>query len=57
MVKQQVIWRPHVTTQTPGIVNVGDEAPDFALTSLDGVEVTLASYRGSRVVLFMWASW
>lgn len=42
---------------TPGIVNVGDVAPDLALTSLDGVEVTLARYRGAKVVLFMWASW
>jgi peroxiredoxin len=38
-------------------VNVGDEAPDFTLPSLDGTPVSLSDYRGVRLVLFMWASW
>ena len=38
-------------------VNVGDEAPDFTLPSLDGGPVSLSDYRGGRLVLFMWASW
>ena len=39
------------------MVKVGDAAPDFALSSLDGEEVKLSDYRGKRLVLFMWASW
>ena len=38
-------------------VGVGDMAPEFTLRSLDGREVSLSDYRGSKVVLFMWASW
>ena len=38
-------------------VKVGDDAPDFELTSLQGETVRLSDYRGKKVVLFMWASW
>jgi len=38
-------------------VKVGDDAPDFELTSLQGDTVRLLDYRGKKVVLFMWASW
>ena len=47
----------HMTVNTRAAVNVGDEAPDFTLPSLDGSEVSLCDYRGKKVVLFMWASW
>ena len=46
-----------MTANTRAAVNVGDEAPDFTLPSLDGSEVRLSDYRGKKVVLFMWASW
>ena len=39
------------------VVNVGDEAPDFTLRSLDGDEVNLSDYQGKKLVMFMWASW
>jgi len=32
-------------------------APDFALTRLDGVPVSLAEYRGKTVILDFWATW
>ena len=35
----------------------GDPAPDFELPSLTGGSVRLADYLGTKVVLFMWASW
>ena len=38
-------------------VGVGDPAPDFTLPSLDGQPISLSSYRGKRLILFMWASW
>lgn len=38
-------------------LNVGDMAPDFQLTTLDGEEVALSDYRGSRVWINFWATW
>jgi cytochrome c biogenesis protein CcmG/thiol:disulfide interchange protein DsbE len=36
---------------------VGEAAPDFSLTTLDGKEVRLSDYKGTPVVLNFWASW
>ncbi|SEN08001.1 Peroxiredoxin [Lihuaxuella thermophila] len=36
---------------------VGDEAPDFKLTTLDGKEMKLSQLRGKAVMLNFWASW
>lgn len=36
---------------------VGFQAPDFYLSTLDGEEVQLSDYRGSPVLLNFWASW
>ena len=38
-------------------VNIGDEAPDFVLPSLNGEQIRLSDYLGKKLVLFMWASW
>ena len=37
-------------------ISPGDKAPDFTLPSLDGNEVSLASYGGKIVVLLLWAT-
>jgi len=34
------------------MLKVGDKAPDFKLVSDDGAEVSLADFRGKRVVLY-----
>jgi peroxiredoxin len=36
---------------------VGEAAPDFSLTTLDGKELRLSDYLGTPVVLNFWASW
>jgi cytochrome c biogenesis protein CcmG/thiol:disulfide interchange protein DsbE len=36
---------------------VGEPAPDFSLTTLDGDQVRLSDYKGTPVVLNFWASW
>jgi cytochrome oxidase Cu insertion factor (SCO1/SenC/PrrC family) len=33
------------------------EAPDFELTSLEGVKHRLSQYRGKAVILSFWATW
>jgi hypothetical protein len=32
-------------------------APDFRLPDLDGVQHSLSDYRGTKVLLYAWASW
>ncbi len=41
----------------PATPQVGEVAPDFSLTRLDGSTVTLSSLRGSVVFVNFWASW
>jgi cytochrome c biogenesis protein CcmG, thiol:disulfide interchange protein DsbE len=40
----------------PDLAKVGDVAPDFALTTLDGDMLRLSDLRGTPVVLNFWAS-
>ncbi|KGX84962.1 redoxin domain-containing protein [Pontibacillus litoralis] len=38
-------------------LQVGDQAPDFQLTTLNGEQVSLSDYKGQKVMLNFWASW
>lgn len=38
-------------------VVVGQPAPEFQVTTVDGRKIRAADLRGKRVLLFMWASW
>lgn len=42
---------------SPEDVVVGNRAPDFALTSLDGKTIKSSSLKGNVVVLNFWATW
>ncbi len=42
--------------QLPGPV-VGQPAPDFALTTIDGKRVRLSDFRGKTLVVNVWGSW
>ena len=39
------------------ITRVGDLAPNFRVSRLDGTAVSLADFRGKRVLIQSWASW
>jgi len=39
------------------LVKVGEPAPDFTLTNLEGEQVKLSDYRGKGILLNFWASW
>jgi peroxiredoxin len=39
------------------IVNVGETAPDFVATTMDGKELRLSELRGKVVLLDFWATW
>jgi peroxiredoxin len=39
------------------ITRVGDLAPNFRVVRLDGRPVSLADFRGKRVLIQSWASW
>ncbi|WP_298826856.1 redoxin domain-containing protein [uncultured Planococcus sp.] len=36
---------------------IGEKAPDFQLTTLDGEKVKLSDYQGKKVMLNFWATW
>ncbi|MBN6205431.1 redoxin domain-containing protein [Ralstonia pickettii] len=38
-------------------LEIGNRAPDFELQTLDGEQVKLSDYQGSRVMLNFWATW
>jgi len=40
--------------QPPAALRVGEPAPGFELPNLDGVNVSLASYRGKKTMLLFW---
>lgn len=41
----------------PAKLSIGDMAPAFTLTDLNGKAVSLADYKGKTVVLDFWATW
>jgi len=38
-------------------VAVGQPAPEFAVTTVDGRKLPVSALRGKKVLIFMWASW
>lgn len=45
------------STLERGVVQVGDEAPNFALRDLTGKMMNLSQFRGKIVLLNFWATW
>ncbi len=44
-------------TSAPDTPLLGEQAPGFTLTSLDGRQISLKSYRGKAVIVDFWATW
>ena len=42
---------------SPSPIAIGSRAPDFTVTTLDGKQVKLSSFRGKPVFLDFWATW
>lgn len=38
-------------------IRTGEAIPEITLPALDGSPVSLASFRGKKLLVFMWASW
>jgi peroxiredoxin/outer membrane lipoprotein-sorting protein len=51
------LMKPRVRSPSVQTGMEGRPAPDFKLTSLDGREVSLASFRGQHVLIDFWATW
>ena len=51
--------QPTKTAASPAVegVNIGNQAIDFQLQSLDGKSVKLSDFRGKPVLLNFWATW
>ncbi|MGQ0804812.1 MAG: TlpA family protein disulfide reductase [Actinomycetota bacterium] len=49
--------RPPGRVASAGVAEVGDPAPDFTLSTLDGGTVTLSELKGRPVIVNFWASW
>jgi thiol-disulfide isomerase/thioredoxin len=43
--------------EQPGLLPVGDTLPDLLMDGLNGPDRGLASYRGRRLIINVWASW
>ncbi len=50
-------WAVLGSERQSAAVGEGHPAPDFALSSLDGPEVSLAALRGQVVLVNFWATW
>jgi peroxiredoxin len=51
------VYREVTRVGDPGVINIGQQAPDFAIKGEDGREVKLSEYRGKLVFLNFWATW
>jgi peroxiredoxin Q/BCP len=44
----------HAAAQTPAVLKVGDQAPDFSLQATDGKTYKLSDFRGKKAVVLAW---
>ena len=51
------VYKEATRAGSPGVVNIGQQAPDFSIKDQSGHEIKLSDYRGKLVFLNFWATW
>lgn len=51
------VYREVTRVGDPGVINIGQQAPDFTLKGENGRPIKLSDYRGKLVFLNFWATW
>jgi peroxiredoxin len=51
------VYKQATQVGQPGMINVGQKAPDFAIKDEQGQQIKLSDYQGKLVFLHFWASW
>jgi peroxiredoxin len=51
------VYREVTRVGDPGVINIGQQAPDFTVKGEDGQPIKLSDYRGKLVFLNFWATW
>jgi peroxiredoxin len=51
------VFREVTRKGQPGVINIGQEAPDFSIKDKDGRLVKLSEHRGKVVFLNVWGTW
>jgi peroxiredoxin len=51
------VYREVTRVGEPGVINVGQKAPDFAVKDQQGRVVKLSDFRGKVVFLNLWGTW
>ena len=51
------VYQEATRTGSPGVVNIGQMAPDFTIKDQTGKLVKLSDYKGKVVFLNFWATW
>jgi len=51
------VYREVTRVGDPGVINIGQQAPDFSIKDQQGRMVKLSDHRGKVVFLNMWGTW
>ena len=51
------VYREATRVGEPGVINIGQQAPDFSIKDQAGNAVKLSDYRGKVVFLNIWGTW
>jgi peroxiredoxin len=51
------VFREVTRVGEPGVINVGQQAPDFSIKDRQGNLIKLSDYRGKVVFLNLWGTW
>ena len=51
------VYKEATRVGEPGVINIGQQAPDFSIKDRDGRLLKLSDYRGKVVFLNIWGTW